>query len=97
MNTSEAKVLLQSYRVGTGDDIAQEFRAALRKLESDPELAAWFRAEQEFDAVMSRKFNEVPVNPATKERILRALAVTAEVSDPAAESEKPTTASVARR
>jgi hypothetical protein len=82
VTTTDVKILLQSYRAGSSDDAAPEVHAALRRLESDPELAAWFRAEQEFDAVMAQKFSEVPVNPEMKERILRSLVQTPRVSDP---------------
>jgi hypothetical protein len=82
VTTADVKLLLQSYRAGGSDDAFPAVQAALRRLESDPELAAWFRAEQEFDAVMAQKFSEVPVNPGMKERIVRSLAETPEVSDP---------------
>lgn len=37
------------------------FREAFAQLSNDPKLAEWFRAEQEFDAVMAEKFRNVPV------------------------------------
>jgi len=73
VSSAEAKVLLQAYRVGTEDENEPMFKAALNELAHDPELAAWFRAEQELEAVMMKKFSEVPVNTAMKEHILHAL------------------------
>ena len=78
VNDLHVKTLLQAYRVGTDDESAPIFRAALEKAASDPELAAWFRAQQEFDAVMTRTFSEVPVDSTVKERILNALQSAAE-------------------
>ena len=74
MDSREAKILLQACRVGSGDEDAAIFQDAFAQVAKDPELASWFRAEQEFDAVMIRKFGEVQVDGEMKERILRALA-----------------------
>ncbi len=69
----EIKRLLQSFREGTEDTSDPIFSEALAHLASDPELAAWFRAEQEFDAVMVKTFRLVPVVFSVKERILQGI------------------------
>ncbi len=71
VDNGEIKKLLQSFREGTEDTDDPAFREALAKLESDLDLAAWFRAEQAFDAAMVKTFREVPVQTAVKEAILR--------------------------
>ncbi len=63
MDNAEIKTLLQSFRKDTEDSIDPIFREGLERLESDPVLAAWFRAEQEFDAMMVATFRDVPVGP----------------------------------
>lgn len=61
---------LQSFRCGTSDENDPLFREALAELSNDPALAEWFRAEQEFDAVMAEKFRDVPVEDVVKKRLL---------------------------
>lgn len=73
LDNSEIKARLQSFREGTPDSNDPAFEEALGRVAADPRLAAWFRAEQEFDAVMFRKFRDVPVELDVKERILRGL------------------------
>lgn len=70
MDKDEVKVVLQSYRAGTDDENDSLFRDALAQASNDPALADWFRAEQEFDAVMAEKFRDVPVETAVKKRLL---------------------------
>ncbi len=41
----------------------------------DPDLAAWWRAEREFDAVLMKNFQTVPVPLELKEQMLRAAQV----------------------
>jgi hypothetical protein len=59
-----------AWRPGQGRSI---FRDPLERVASDPQLAEWFRQEQEFDAVMIEKFREVPVDDAARQRVLRAI------------------------
>lgn len=73
MDKTRAKVLLASYRPGGDDANDPVFREALDLVAQDPELTAWFKAEQEFDARMVQKFREVPVDSAAGERIRTAL------------------------
>lgn len=46
---------------------------ALEQMAAEPELAEWFRTEQEFAAVLSGKFRDIPVETATGNRFLREL------------------------
>ena len=73
MRDSEIKRLLQSYRLGDMDKDDPIFRGPLERVASDPQLAEWFRQEQEFDAVMIEKFREVPVDDVARQRVLRAI------------------------
>jgi hypothetical protein len=65
------KELLQAYRVGGQDREDSIFHAALKEVARDSELAAWFRQEQEFDALMLKRFAEVPVDTGLRARMLR--------------------------
>jgi hypothetical protein len=73
VDKARIKMLLASFRPGTDDENDPLFREALEQLAHDPELAEWFRAEQEFDAAMVEKFREVSVDAAAGERIREAL------------------------
>ncbi len=74
MDKLEIKRLLQSFREGTEDRNDPIFGDALAHLATDPELAEWFRAEQEFDAAMVETFFRlVPVVSSVKERILQGI------------------------
>ena len=54
MTTEEAKLILQSYRPGGGDDADPFFSEALKLLRSEPELRRWFEGVQNFDVLMRR-------------------------------------------
>jgi len=69
VDKARLKVLLAAYRPGGTDANDPLFREVLEQLSHDPELAAWFKAEQEFDSAMVEKFREVPVDAAAKARI----------------------------
>jgi hypothetical protein len=73
VDKARIKVLLASFRPGTDDASDPVFREALEQLEHDAELAAWFRAEQEFDVAMVEKFRQVPVDGEAGERIRKAM------------------------
>ncbi len=60
MDNAEAKQLLQVFRNGTEDSSDPIFREALTRVESNSALGAWFRQEQEFDALMVAMFREIP-------------------------------------
>jgi hypothetical protein len=68
MDKAKAKLILESYRPQDADDPV--FEEALRLAASDPELAAWFEESQRFDAVMSAKFQEIPVPTDLRNHIL---------------------------
>ena len=69
MDRAQTKVLLAAFRPGSDDADDPTFRKALEQLEHDAELAAWFRAEQEFDAAMVGKFRQVPADSAAGQRL----------------------------
>lgn len=69
MDKARLKILLAAYQPGGTDANDPLFREVLELLGQDPELSAWFKAEQEFDAAMVEKFREVPVDAAAKARI----------------------------
>lgn len=71
MDTADIKDLLQVCRVGGQDREGPIFRTALEDVARDPQLAEWFRQEQEFDAVMLRRFAEVSVDTELRDRMLR--------------------------
>lgn len=68
MDKQTARMILASYRAQDANDPV--FAEALRELETDPELAAWFEESQRFDAVMSSKLQDFPVPRSVKEQIL---------------------------
>ncbi len=73
MDKTRVKIVLASYREGTDDASDPVFREALDSLAQDSELAAWFRAEQAFDAAMVVKFREVPIDSPASELVRAAL------------------------
>jgi hypothetical protein len=70
MNRDEAKLILQSYRPGGQDAADPHFAEALALAKTDPELAAWFAAEQKFDACVSGGLQQVRVPAELKKEIL---------------------------
>lgn len=68
MDKATVKLLLESYRPHDANDPI--FAEALREVAADPELAAWFEEMQRFDAVMSAKFQNMPVPRDVKNYIL---------------------------
>jgi hypothetical protein len=81
MNSLEARFILQSCRVGEFDTSDPKMAGALRAVESDPELASWFAASQEFDRLTVAKLRAVPV-PEDLARRIRAGKVEAAPSPP---------------
>jgi hypothetical protein len=55
VDREEAKRILESYRLGGKDSHDPMFSDALRELERDPELKAWFEEKEKFDALMVEK------------------------------------------
>jgi len=69
MNSARAKEILSGYRPGGEDQTDPVFESALALVESDPELARWFRSQQAMDAVLRRKFTEIPIPLGLETRI----------------------------
>ena len=61
MNTFEAKFILEACRAGDLDDSDSKIAEALQAMESDPELAQWFDASQDFDRAVIARLKAVPV------------------------------------
>jgi hypothetical protein len=70
MNRDEAKLILQSYRPGGQDAADPHFAEALALAKIDSDLAAWFAAEQKFDARVSSGLQQVEVPTQLKKEIL---------------------------
>src|SRR6201999_3717144 len=54
-----AKFVLNAYRPSGADAQDPVFRAALEQASRDPELAAWFKEQRSFDALIAGKLAEV--------------------------------------
>lgn len=61
MDRNEAKLLLQACRPNGEDAASPVFAEALALAVRDPELKAWWEAQQAFDRKISAKLKEVPV------------------------------------
>jgi hypothetical protein len=61
MTSPEAKVILQALRPNDPDTTQPAFAEALALAESDPELKAWWEAQQEFDRKVVAKLQEIPI------------------------------------
>ncbi|MBA3963557.1 MAG: hypothetical protein H0X40_16880 [Chthoniobacterales bacterium] len=71
MDRDALKLILQSFREGLEDENDPVFRDALAAVAQDPELSAWFKAEQEFDSIMTEKFRAIPVDAAARKRLMQ--------------------------
>jgi hypothetical protein len=60
MNRQQAKEILSAFRPGTEDEHDPIFADALQWAEHDPELAAWLKDQQAFDAAVSRRLGAWP-------------------------------------
>jgi len=63
VDREEAKRILESYRLGGKDSHDPIFSEALRELERDPELRAWFEEKEKFDALMVEKLADAVSAP----------------------------------
>jgi len=63
VDREEAKRILESYRLGGKDSHDPIFSEALRELERDPELQAWFEEKERFDALMVEKLADAVTAP----------------------------------
>ena len=72
MNREEARKILAVYRPGGHDDDDPFFAEAKGVAAEDPELAAWFAEEQNFDRAFADRIGEAAVPVGLKTRILAA-------------------------
>ena len=70
MDKRQAKFVLQACRDAGPASRDPQMAEARAWLERDPELAAWFKAEQAEDGSLARKLREVPVPENLREAIL---------------------------
>jgi hypothetical protein len=70
VDRSEAILVLQAFRQGTSDVADVTFADALQTVALDPELAAWWEAQQDFDRSVVLKLGEVPVPDDLRARLL---------------------------
>jgi len=68
MKTADVKKILEHYR--EGDESTPEIAQALASLDSNPLLAAWYRAKARFDSQMVDAVAQIPVPAALKAAIL---------------------------
>jgi hypothetical protein len=61
MDKREAKLLLHACRPNDRDAAEPVFAEALAFVESDPELKAWWDAQQAFDRKVASKLEEIPI------------------------------------
>lgn len=70
MNAAEARLILQSFQPGVGDEHDPQFAEALRLVAADPALARWWEEEQAFDRAMTAQLASWPEPFGLKTRIL---------------------------
>lgn len=71
MDRDEAKKILELCRPGVAEDLQDPgLKAALALLETDPELADWFEAQQSVDARISGSLNTIEAPADLKDTIL---------------------------
>jgi hypothetical protein len=70
MDRQEAKLLLQAHRPNGSDPMQPAFAEALTLVESDPELKAWWEAQQSFDLKVAAKLAEIPIPAGLRSTIM---------------------------
>jgi hypothetical protein len=70
MTRDEAKLLLQAVRPNSSDANNPAFADALALAQTDPELQAWWVAQQHFDRTIAEKLDEIAVPRSLRETIL---------------------------
>ena len=70
MDDATIKLVLGAYRTDARDSGDPFFAEALRGAERDPELAAWLKEEQRFDALMVKTLGQITAPAGLKEMIL---------------------------
>lgn len=69
MDNQQAKFILQSWRASGADRNDPHFAEALRQVERDPDLAAWFAREQALDLALSARLHTLPVPEGLRESL----------------------------
>ena len=77
MDRKEAQLILSALRPGGAEANEPLFSEALMLTESDPELNAWWQAQQSFDRRLAAKLREIPVPATLRDEILAAPKVVA--------------------
>jgi len=70
MDKLEAKMVLQALRPGDLETAQPAFAEALALAERDPELKAWWEAQQAFDRAVAAKLKEIPMPEDLRANIL---------------------------
>jgi hypothetical protein len=70
MTRDEAKFLLQAMRPDGSDTSDPVFAEAMDLVQTDPELAAWWEAQQNFDRGIAVKIEEIPTPLSLRDGIL---------------------------
>lgn len=70
MNKDEARFLLRAYRPNSPDAQDPLFAQPLAAAQNDPELCAWLKSEEAFDAIIAQKLQEAAPPAGLEEAIL---------------------------
>jgi len=70
MDRKEAQLILSALRPGGPEATEPPFTEALVQTEADPELKAWWQAQQEFDRKIAAKLAEIPAPAGLRDEIL---------------------------
>src|SRR5476649_350320 len=73
MTRQEAKLALAAYRPNGADATDSRLAEALACAQNDPELAAWFLSQQQFDSAVAAKLGAVAPPRILREAILVSL------------------------
>ena len=76
MDRREAQEILSALRPGGPEADEPQFAEALALAESDPQLKAWWQAQQEFDRKIAAKLAQVPLPSDLRENIIARRKVT---------------------
>lgn len=77
MDRNEARLILQAYRPNGEDAKSPHFAEALAQVERDPELKAWWEAQQAFDRKFAAKLQQVEIPRDLRANILASRKVVA--------------------
>lgn len=70
MNAQEIKRILAAHRPGTSDGTDPQVAEALKEVERDPGLKAWFERQSGFQRSMRESFRQIPVPPDLPARLM---------------------------